>query len=144
MSGRRARAAAVSVAVPVRRRLPDTRESVTRKLTIHASVDDRIEVVECYATLGFYADGRPGELFLKIGRQGSAVSGLADSWAIAVSLCLQYGVPVADIVRKFRHLRFEPSGATGDKEQRVAASIVDYVVGWIDRVVAKRQRGGAR
>src|SRR5437660_3461423 len=87
---------------PRRERLPDTRKSLTHKF--------RVGTHEVYATVGFYEDGRPGELFLRMAKEGSTLSGMADSYATAVSIMLQYGVPLKDIVRKYMYMRFEPSG----------------------------------
>jgi ribonucleoside-diphosphate reductase alpha chain len=108
---------------PRRERLPDTRKSVTHKF--------RVGTHEVYATVGFYEDGRPGELFLNMAKEGSTLSGMADSYATAVSIMLQYGVPLKDIVRKYMYTRFEPSGWTGDSRVGLATSIVDAVVRWM-------------
>ena len=109
--------------LPERRRLPDTRQSVTHKFTIG----------DCdgYVIVGLYDDGRPGELFLKIAKDGSAISGFADAVGVLTSLALQHGVPVETLVRKFQYVRFEPSGWTQNEEIRHAHSIVDYVFRWL-------------
>ena len=90
----------------VRRRLPDERHSLTH----HFSVGGQ----EGYVTVGLYEDGLPGELFIRIAKEGSTVSGLMDSFATAVSLALQYGVPLRVLCDKFSHTRFEPSGWSGN------------------------------
>ena len=108
---------------PRRRRLPDTRQAVTHKF--------RIGVHEIYATVGLYEDGRPGELFMTMAKEGSTLSGMAGSYATAVSIMLQYGVPLKDIVRKYMYTRFEPSGWTGDDRLGFATSIIDAVVRWL-------------
>ena len=82
---------------------------------------------EGYLTVGLYEDGQPGEIFLKMAKEGSTVSGLVDTFATTVSVALQYGVPLRDLVNKFAHVRFEPSGFTGNAEIPIAKSIVDYV-----------------
>ena len=86
---------------------------------------------EGYITVGLYPDGQPGEIFLKMAKEGSTVSGLMDSYATAISLALQYGVPLRDLVNKFAHVRFEPSGFTGNSEIPIAKSIVDYIFRWL-------------
>src|SRR5439155_27099884 len=86
---------------------------------------------EGYITVGLYEDGRPGEIFLKMAKEGSTVSGLMDSFATTVSVALQYGVPLRDLVNKFAHVRFEPSGFTGNQEIPIAKSLVDYIFRWL-------------
>lgn len=116
-----------------RRRLPDERTSRTHKFEIRTQrVDPRDGVskpvrVKGYLTVGFYDDGTVGEIFVKLDQQGSEVSGLVDAWATSLSLLLQMGMPLADIVRKFKGSRFEPSGFTGDPDIPIAKSPVDYV-----------------
>jgi ribonucleoside-diphosphate reductase alpha chain len=104
----------------VRRRLPDER----RSLTHHFSVGGQ----EGYVTVGLYEDGLPGELFIRMAKEGSTVSGLMDSFATAVSLALQYGVPLQILCDKFSHTRFEPSGWSGNPKIGYAKSLMDYVV----------------
>jgi len=108
---------------PHRRRLPVERAAVTHKFDVAGH--------EGYITVGLYPDGQPGEIFLKMAKEGSTVSGLMDSLATSVSLALQYGVPLRDLVNKFAHVRFEPSGFTGNQEIPIAKSIVDYVFRWM-------------
>ncbi len=108
---------------PVRRRLPDERASVTHKF----SVADH----EGYLTIGLYEDGKPGEMFVRMAKEGSTISGLMDNFATAVSLTLQYGVPLKTLVEKFRHVRFEPSGWTNNPDIRYAKSITDYIFRWL-------------
>jgi ribonucleoside-diphosphate reductase alpha chain len=78
-----------------------------------------------------YDDGQPGEIFLVMAKEGSAISGLMDSFATAISLALQYGVPLRVLIDKFSHVRFEPSGHTGNAEVPYAKSIVDYIFRWL-------------
>lgn len=78
-----------------------------------------------------YSDGQPGEIFLVMAKEGSAISGLMDSFATAISLALQYGVPLKVLIDKFSHVRFEPSGHTGNPEVPFAKSIVDYIFRWL-------------
>ncbi|RMG46950.1 MAG: vitamin B12-dependent ribonucleotide reductase [Acidobacteria bacterium] len=117
-------AAKTETARPLRRRLPDERESITHKFSIAGH--------EGYITVGLYPDTRqPGEIFVVMAKQGSVVSGLMDSFATAISLALQYGVPLEVLVRKFSHVRFEPSGFTNNPEIPIAKSIVDYIFRWL-------------
>jgi ribonucleoside-diphosphate reductase alpha chain len=108
---------------PVRRKLPDTRQSITHKFDIQGH--------EGYITVGLFEDGNPGEIFVKMAKEGSTLSGMVDSFAIMVSLALQYGVPLEALVSKFGHVRFEPSGYTGNPEIPIAKSIVDYIFRWL-------------
>ena len=104
---------------PLRRRLPDERASITHKFNVGGH--------EGYLTIGLYEDGTPGEIFLRMAKEGSTISGLMDSFATAVSLALQYGVPLKDLVNKFSHLRFEPAGFTTNRDIPMAKSLVDYI-----------------
>jgi ribonucleoside-diphosphate reductase alpha chain len=106
-----------------RERLPDTRNSITHKFDISGH--------EGYIVVGLYQDGRPGELFLTMGKEGSTLGGLLDSIGILTSVSLQYGVPLEALVRKFSHCRFEPSGWTKNPDIREATSIVDYIFRWL-------------
>jgi ribonucleoside-diphosphate reductase alpha chain len=108
---------------PHRRRLPAERTAVTHKFDIAGH--------EGYLTVGLYPDGQPGEMFVRMAKEGSTVAGLMDSFAISVSVALQYGVPLRDLVNKFAHVRFEPSGFTGNSEIPIAKSIVDYIFRWL-------------
>jgi ribonucleoside-diphosphate reductase alpha chain len=108
---------------PRRRRLPDERQSITHKFDIAGH--------EGYITVGLYEDGQPGELFLTMAKEGSTISGFADAFAQAISYALQYGVPLQDLVDKFSHVRFEPSGMTKNQDVRFAKSIVDYIFRWL-------------
>ena len=114
---------AVIVNKPLRRRLPDERNSITHKFDIAGH--------EGYITVGLYEDGQPGELFLVMAKEGSTISGFADAFAQAISYALQYGVPLQDLVDKFSHVRFEPSGMTRNPDVRFAKSIVDYIFRWM-------------
>jgi ribonucleoside-diphosphate reductase alpha chain len=109
----------VFIQQPVRQKLPRTRTSRTFSF----------RVADChgYATVGEFEDGRPGEVFLKVAKQGSTLSGIMDAFAISVSLGLQYGVPLRAFVEKFTNMRFEPAGMTDDPELRIATSLVDYI-----------------
>jgi ribonucleoside-diphosphate reductase alpha chain len=113
----------VEAGKPHRRRLPAERTAVTHKFDIAGH--------EGYITVGLYPDGQPGEIFLKMAKEGSTVSGLMDTFATTVSVALQYGVPLRDLVNKFAHVRFEPSGFTGNSEIPIAKSIVDYIFRWL-------------
>jgi ribonucleoside-diphosphate reductase alpha chain len=115
--------AQVEAGLPHRRRLPAERSAITHKFDIAGH--------EGYITVGLYPDGQPGEIFLKMAKEGSTVSGLMDTFATTVSVALQYGVPLKDLVNKFAHVRFEPSGFTGNQEIPIAKSIVDYIFRWL-------------
>jgi ribonucleoside-diphosphate reductase alpha chain len=117
------KAAEKLVAAPRRERLPDTRQSITHKFSISGH--------EGYITVGLYPDGRPGELFITMAKEGSTIGGLMDGIGTLTSLALQYGVPLEALARKFAHVRFEPSGFTKNPEIRNAASITDYVFRWM-------------
>jgi ribonucleoside-diphosphate reductase alpha chain len=108
---------------PYRRRLPDERISLTHKFSVAGH--------EGYITVGLYEDNTPGEIFVTMAKKGSVVSGLMDSFATAVSLALQYGVPLKVLVDKFSHTRFEPSGFTNNPEIPIAKSITDYIFRWL-------------
>jgi len=108
---------------PVRRKLPDERRSITHKFSIGGH--------EGYITAGMYDDGSPGEIFISMAKEGSTISGLMDAFATAVSFNLQYGVPLKFLVDKFSHLRFEPSGWTGNPQVPYAKSIMDYIFRWL-------------
>jgi ribonucleoside-diphosphate reductase alpha chain len=108
---------------PVRRKLPDERKSITHKFSIGGH--------EGYITVGMYEDGTPGEIFIAMAKEGSTISGLMDSFATAISFNLQYGVPLKFLVDKFSHVRFEPSGWTGNPQIPYAKSIMDYIFRWL-------------
>lgn len=116
---------------PVRTKLPDERSSITHKFTI-AGLDG-------YITVGMHEDGRPGEIFITMAKQGSVIRGLMDSFATAVSIALQYGVPLEVLVAKFAHVRFEPNGFSSNPAIGYAKSIVDYVFRWLDIKFLKGQ-----
>jgi ribonucleoside-diphosphate reductase alpha chain len=109
---------------PVRRKLPVERAAITHKFSVAGH--------EGYITVGQYEDGSPGEIFLVMAKEGSVVSGLMDAFATSVSLALQYGVPLDALSNKFMHMRFEPSGFTGNPEIPIAKSIMDYIFRWMD------------
>lgn len=108
---------------PRRRRLPDERRAITHKFQVGSH--------EGYITVGLYDDGKPGEVFVTMSKEGSVMSGLMDAFATSVSIGLQYGVPIPVLVNKFVHMRFEPSGFTTNPNIRMAKSIVDYLFRWM-------------
>ena len=110
---------------PIRKRLSDTRSSLTHKFSVGGH--------EGYITVGFYEDGNPGEVFLRMSKEGTVVSGLMDSIAVLTSIALQYGVPLESLVNKFSHVQFEPSGFTANSEIPIAKSIIDYVFRWLGK-----------
>jgi ribonucleoside-diphosphate reductase alpha chain len=109
----------VVVKQPMRERLPRRRKSNTFAF--------RVADCEGYVTVGEYDDGRPGEVFMKVSKQGSTLAGIMDAFSISVSLGLQHGVPLATYVRKYTNMRFEPAGMTDDPDLRIASSLVDYI-----------------
>src|ERR1700694_5351790 len=108
---------------PLRRRLPSERTALTHRFEVGGH--------EGYITVGLYEDGTPGEIFLRMAKEGSTVSGLMDSFATAVSLALQYGVPLQALVDKFSHTRFDPQGFTKNPEIPIAKSVMDYIFRWL-------------
>ena len=108
----------------IRARMPATRRSITHKFEIAGH--------EGYMTVGLYEDGRPGELFITMAKEGSTVGGIMNAFGTAISLCLQYGVPLHALVSKFSHSRFEPSGYTNNPDIPIAKSLVDYIFRWLD------------
>ena len=108
---------------PLRRRLPETRTAITHKFDIAGH--------EGYLTVGLFEDGRPGELFITMAKEGSTIGGLMDCIGTLTSMALQYGVPFEALVKKFAHQRFEPSGFTKNPDIRNASSIIDYVFRWM-------------
>ena len=123
----------VEVTRPQRRRLADTRASLTHKFSIEGH--------EGYITVGLFEDNTPGELFVTMAKEGSTLSGMMDAFATSVSLLFQYGVPLSHLVEKFGHMRFEPAGWTGNPEIGFAKSIVDYVFRWLgNRFLSEPER----
>tara|TARA_B100001121_G_scaffold250150_1_gene226020 strand:+ start:63968 stop:67549 length:3582 start_codon:yes stop_codon:yes gene_type:complete len=108
---------------PMRRRLEDTRRSLTHHFNVAGH--------EGYLTVGMYEDGAPGELFITMSKEGSTIGGLMDSLGTAISVALQYGVPIESLVTKFAHQRFEPQGMTTNREIPFAKSLVDYIFRWM-------------
>jgi ribonucleoside-diphosphate reductase alpha chain len=108
----------------VRHRLPEERASVTHKFSIAGH--------EGYITVGLYPTGQPGEIFIKMAKEGSTVSGLMDAFATSISLALQHGVPLRVLCEKFAHTRFEPSGWTGNEQIGYAKSLMDYIFRWLN------------
>jgi ribonucleoside-diphosphate reductase alpha chain len=106
-----------------RRKLPAERNSITHKFSVGGH--------EGYITVGMYAEGHPGEIFIKMAKEGSTLSGIMDAFALSVSISLQYGVPLRALVDKFVNSRFEPSGYTGNPRIRYAKSVVDYIGRWL-------------
>ena len=115
--------AAPAAGQPRRQRLPDTRRSLTHKFDIQGH--------EGYVTVGFFADNRPGELFVTMAKEGSTIGGLMDTIGTLVSMGLQYGVPLSVFVNKFAHQRFEPAGFTKNPDIPIAKSVTDYIFRWM-------------
>jgi len=123
LSTSRGAKASTEVPKPYRRRLPSERPAITHKFSIAGH--------EGYLTVGMYDDGTPGEIFIVMAKEGSIVSGLMDAFATAISMTLQYGVPLKVLVDKFSHMRFEPSGFTGNQDIPIAKSVLDYIFRWL-------------
>ncbi|MGH9208596.1 MAG: hypothetical protein ACRD1G_18935, partial [Acidimicrobiales bacterium] len=119
LSHEQGRARDTVVVGAVRERLPRRRKSSTFSF--------RVADCEGYVTVGEYDDGRPGEVFMKVSKQGSTLAGFMDAFSISVSLGLQHGVPLATYVRKYSNMRFEPAGITDDPDLRIATSLMDYI-----------------
>jgi len=111
------------VTEPFRRSLPDTRTSVTHKFSVGGA--------KGYFTVGQFEDGTPGEVFVQMAKAGSTINGLMDTVGTLMSLCLQYGVPLETLVKKFTHTRFEPEGLTRNRDIPMAKSVVDYLARWL-------------
>ncbi len=132
--------AAIEAPAPYRRRLPDLRQSLTHKFAVGEQ--------EGYLTVGLHEDGSPGEIFVKISKEGSTVSGLMDAVATLTSVALQYGVPLDSIANKLKNSRFEPAGRTMSKDIPHATSVLDYIFRWLqlqfgDAAAARGVNGGA-
>jgi len=114
-----------SVFEPMRRRtLSETRRSITHKFAVGGH--------EGYLTIGLHDDGAPGEIFIKISKEGSAISGMCQAFCRAFSLALQHGLSVEDAVQRFKGMRFEPMGATANPQIPTAQSIVDYIARYLE------------
>ena len=117
----------------LRRRLPDERRAITHHFSIAGQ--------EGYLTVGVYDDGSPGEIFVRMAKEGSTISGLMDSIATLVSLALQHGVPLDVLCAKFSHTRFEPSGWSGSPKIGYATSLMDYLFRWMELKFLKKEQG---
>ena len=118
--------------MPTRRRLPDTRKGVTHKFYIGET--------KGYINVGLFEDGTCGEVFLHIAKEGSTLAGMTNSFAILLSMALQYGIPLKEIAAKFRHHRFEPDGLTKNKDIPMASSIIDYLFAWLQKEFQLEER----
>ncbi|ADB76467.1 vitamin B12-dependent ribonucleotide reductase [Geodermatophilus obscurus] len=114
-----AAAPATALSHPVRKRLPKKRQSMTTSFSVAGA--------EGYMTAGMYEDGSLGEVFLKLGKQGSTLAGVMDAFSISLSIALQHGVPLETYIQKFTNMRFEPAGMTDDPDIRIAQSVMDYI-----------------
>lgn len=119
--------------ITTRRALDTTRESVTHKFSIDG--------YEGYLTIGLYDDGMPGELFLKMSKAGSALSGMCQAFCRAFSLALQFGLPIEDACRRFKGMRFEPMGLTTNPEIPEASSVIDYIARYLEREFTNKKGG---
>lgn len=110
--------------VAVRQTLPTTRESVTHKFIIAKH--------EGYLTIGLYPDGKPGEIFLKMSKEGSTLSGMCQAFCLAFSMAMQYGLSIEEAVKRFKGMRFEPMGPTNNSEIPETSSIIDYIARYLE------------
>ena len=122
--------------VSQRRSLPPVRDSITHKFQIMGH--------EGYLTIGLFDDGHPGEIFIKMAKEGSTLSGLVQGYCRAFSLALQYGLPLDEAVRRFKGMRFEPLGSTSNPEIPEALSIIDYVARYLELKFAEDQSSTSR
>ncbi len=113
-----------------RQTLPSTRDSLTHKFSVGRH--------EGYLTIGLYPDGRPGEIFIKMAKEGSFTSGMCQAFCRAFSIALQYGLTIEDAVVRFKDMRFDPMGATSNPDIPEASSIVDYVARYLEREFSDR------
>jgi ribonucleoside-diphosphate reductase alpha chain len=134
-SGPGADVVSLQAARPLRRKLPDERQALTHKFSIAGH--------EGYLTIGLYEEGKPGEIFLRMAKEGSTISGLMDTIATMTSVSLQYGVPLKALVDKFSHTRFEPSGITNNREIPIAKSLVDYIFRYLGNRYLEVEDGDA-
>lgn len=109
--------------------LPETRESVTHKFAIMGH--------EGYLTIGLFPDGTPGEIFIKMAKEGSTLSGLLQGFCRAFSLAIQFGLPIDEAVRRFKGMRFEPMGHTSNPDIPEASSIIDYIARYLEQHFVK-------
>lgn len=110
--------------IATRKSLPITRDSITHKFSVGSH--------EGYLTIGLYPDGRPGEIFLKMSKEGSTMSGMCQAFCRAFSLSIQHGLSVKDAVSRFKGMRFEPMGTTTNEQIPEASSIVDYIARYLE------------
>lgn len=121
--------------IPLRKRPPKERQSITRKVTIGGH--------KLYLTVGLYPDGTPAELFVNMAQEGSFASGMADAFAKVMSIGLQYGVPIETIIKQLEHMRFDPHGFTGDSDIPFATSVADFIAQWLKKTFTDEGEGGA-
>jgi ribonucleoside-diphosphate reductase alpha chain len=121
------------IAAEHRRSLPSTRHSLTHKFSVGNH--------EGYLTVGLYPDGSPGEIFLKMSKEGSTISGMSQAFCRAFSLAIQHGLSIEDSVARFRGMRFEPMGATNNPEIPECSSVVDYIARFLEIKFAQPGRG---
>jgi len=129
----------------MRERLPDKRESVTRKLVLlYGRTPKKMERIHFYITVGLYPDGRPAELFITVNGGTEIIKGFCNVWAISVSLCLQAGITVEKLYEKFAFQNFEPKGFTESEDIKSCTSVVDYVMKFMKQQFCKEEDEGAK
>lgn len=114
---------------PLQNPLPNERRSITHRFVIRSTL---YGATKFYLTVGLYDDGRPGEVFVRMSKEGELISHILDQWAISVSMMLQVGVPVETIIDKFRGTNFEPCGWTENKTIHSCTSPIDYIAKWLE------------
>jgi len=119
----------------LRKPLPATRRAITHKFTVGNH--------EGYLTVGLFDDGHPGEIFIKMAKEGSTMSGMVQAFCRAFSLAMQYGLPLEEAVARFKGMRFEPMGATNNPRIPEAMSIIDYVARYLELEFARKETGEA-
>jgi len=122
----------VAPMIVTRNTLAQTHDSITHKFTVGGH--------EGYLTVGLYPDGQPGEIFIKISKEGSSISGFCQAFCRAFSLSLQFGLPISEAVKRFKGMKFEPNGMTGNPDIPEADSIIDYVARYLELEFAAPDR----
>ena len=118
-----------------RKRLPDTRDSITHRVKISTPSGD----LTLFIIVGFYEDGTPGELFINMGKAGSTMNGLLDTIGIICSYALQYGVPLDALAKRLQDISFEPSGQTDNPNIPECSSVIDYIFRWMEQALVRQE-----
>ena len=125
-----------------RKQLPEIRSSITRAFRLpYTHKDGSTDLLHLYFTVGLYDNGKPGEIFIKAGKTGTLASGALDACGIMMSMMLQYGVPLEEIVKKLRHTNYPPKGFTGDDEIKSCSSPLDLLAQFLEQKFLKSEPG---